>query len=268
MKRVAILQSSYIPWKGYFAMIGLVDEFILYDDAQYSKGDWRNRNQIKTQNGTAWLTIPVLINGRFGQRIRETEIADRRWAVRHWRTIQSTYARAPHMRALVTELQTLYETASTERFLTNVNEFFICRICDLLEIETKITRSSDYELRGDRNQRLIGLLQQAGSTTYLSGPSAKSYVNGQMFHDAGISVHWMDYSGFLEYAQVNSPPFMHEVTILDLLINVGVEGARKYMRTSLKDCEAAVFGPHHLARKSSRHVDNNTKARTVEKPVS
>lgn len=267
MKRVAILQSSYVPWKGFFAQIGLVDEFILYDDVQYTKGDWRNRNLIKTDNETGWLTIPVLLNGRFGQKILDVEIADRRWAFRHWRTIQTVYARAPHFRSLAPALERLYETASTERLLTNVNELFIRALCDLLEIQTKITRSSEYELRGDRNERLITLLQQAGSTSYLSGPSAKAYVNGQRFCDAGISVQWMDYSRFPEYAQLYSPPFVHEVTILDLLLCEGIEGARRYMRTVLDLCESAIFDPVHPDRESGSHLEKVIRDQSFEKPV-
>lgn len=255
MKRVAILQSSYIPWKGYFAIIGLVDEFILYDDAQYTKGDWRNRNIIKTDRGTAWLTIPVRFKGRFGQKILEAEIADPRWASRHWRRIQTLYTRTPHFRALAPTLARLYETASTESLLTRVNELFIRVICDLLEIETKITRSSDYKLRGDPNERLIGILQQAGSTCYLCGPRTKVYIDEQKFHDAGISLHWMDYSGFPAYAQLYSPPFVHEVTILDLLLNQGIEGARSYMRTVLSLCETAIFDPDRPARGSAMQLE-------------
>ena len=58
-KKIAILQSNYIPWKGYFDLINMVDEFIIYDDVQYTKNDWRNRNKIKTSQGIQWLSIPV-----------------------------------------------------------------------------------------------------------------------------------------------------------------------------------------------------------------
>jgi len=247
MKRVAILQSSYIPWKGYFAIIGLVDEFILYDDAQYTKGDWRNRNIIKSDKGPVWLTIPVFLNRRSSQKIREVEIADRRWASRHWGTLQTLYGRTPYFRALAPTLARLYETASDERLLTHVNELFIRVISDLLQIETKITRSSDYELRGDRNERLIGILQQAGSTRFLSGPRAKAYLDDQKFRDQGISIHWMDYSGFPEYPQRFAPPFVHEVSILDLLLNEGIEPARRYMRAALENFEKTVFNSSRSA---------------------
>lgn len=242
MKRVAILQSSYVPWKGFFAQIGLVDEFILYDDAQYSKGDWRNRNLIKIDGGTNWLTIPIRVNKRSTQRVLDAEIADQRWALRHWRTLQTRYSRASHFRSLAPSLSRLYETASTERLLTNVNELFIRALCDLLEIETKITRSSEYTLRGDRSDRLIGILQQSGSACYLSGARAKAYIDHQKFHDAGISLHWMDYSEFPEYSQLYSPPFVHRVSVLDLLFNEGIGGARSYMKTVIDLCEESVFG--------------------------
>ncbi len=241
MKRVAILQSSYIPWKGYFAIIGLVDEFILYDDAQYTRRAWRNRNLIMSDRGPTWLTIPLLLKGRPSQRIREAEIADRRWASRHWGTIQTLYGRTPHFRDLAPTLERIYELASAERLLTRVNELFLQSICELLEITTKITRSTDYELRGDRTERLIDICQQAGSTEYLCGPRARAYLDDQKFRDKGISVHWMDYSGFPEYTQRYAPPFVHEVTILDLLLNEGIEGARRYMRAAVENCEETVF---------------------------
>src|SRR3954469_4495918 len=106
--RIAILQSSYIPWKGYFDLIRAVDEFVLYDDVQYTRRDWRNRNRIKSPNGPLWLTIPVEVKGRFLQAIKDTKISDRRWSERHWRSIQAGYARAPYYAAYRPFLEDLY----------------------------------------------------------------------------------------------------------------------------------------------------------------
>lgn len=236
MKRVAILQSSYVPWKGYFDIIGSVDEFILYDDVQYSKNDWRNRNRIKTQAGTAWMTIPVRQTGRFGQPIREVEIGDPRWAAKHWKSIQTHYARAPWFPELAPVLADLYERASAEPLLSRVNEMFLREICGLLGIETRITRSMDYQLRGDRVDRLVGLCQQAGAREYLSGPAARDYLEEGRFADKGIAVRWMDYSGYPEHRQLFSPPFVHEVSILDLLLNEGPQGARGYLLSTAGAC--------------------------------
>ncbi|HKV08984.1 MAG TPA: WbqC family protein [Thermoanaerobaculia bacterium] len=231
MKRAAILQSSYIPWKGYFDLIRRVDEFILYDDVSYSKNDWRNRNRIKTRTGPLWLTIPVLATGRFGQRIRDVEIGDRRWAAKHWKSIQTHYARAPFFGEVAPVLRDLYERAEGEASLSCVNETFLKALCGLLEIGTRITRSEDYELRGDRTERLVHLCEQVGASEYLSGPAAKSYLDEEKFAAQGLAVRWMDYSGYPEHGQLFCPPFVHEVSVVDLLLNEGIAGSRCYLRS-------------------------------------
>lgn len=235
MKRVAILQSSYVPWKGYFDIIGSVDEFILYDDVQYSKNGWRNRNRIKTREGTAWITIPVLWSGRFGQPIREVEIGDPRWADKHWKSIQTHYARAAWFPELAPVLADLYERAGGERSLSAVNEMFLRAICGLLGIRTRITCSMEYCLRGDRIERLVSLCEQSGAGEYLSGPAAKAYLAESALTDKGIAVRWMDYSGYSEYRQLFTPPFIHEVSILDLLLNEGPEGTRTHLLSTRND---------------------------------
>jgi hypothetical protein len=232
MKRIAILQSSYIPWKGYFDIIGKVDEFILYDDVQYTKNDWRNRNRIKTPSGTAWLTIPVLLKGRFGQTIREAEIRDRSWAVRHWKSLQTCYSRAAFYSPLAPAIRGLYEGTAGEQSLSAVNEQFLRALCELLGISTRITRSGDYELCGDRTERLVHLCEQAGATEYLTGPSARAYLDVESFARRGIDVQWMSYAGYPEYRQVYGSPFIHEVSILDLLFNVGPDESRQYLLSS------------------------------------
>ena len=94
-RTVAIVQSSYIPWKGYFDLIRHADHFILYDDAQYTSRDWRNRNRIKTKDGVMWLSIPVEVHGRRTQRVRDARVADPSWNRRHWKALATAYARAP-----------------------------------------------------------------------------------------------------------------------------------------------------------------------------
>lgn len=230
MKRVAILQSAYTPWKGYFDIIGSVDEFILYDDVAYSKNDWRNRNRIKTPNGLHWLTIPVLATGRFGQRIRDVEVGDPRWAAKHWKTIQAHYARARCFGEVAPFLRELYERSAAETRLSRINETFLRALCDPLGIRTRITLSSEYELVGDRNERLVHLCEQTGAHEYLSGPAARGYLDEEKFTDRGIAVRWMDYSGYPEYDQLFSPPFVHEVSVIDLLLNQGREAPRYLLK--------------------------------------
>jgi hypothetical protein len=223
-KRIAILQSNYIPWKGYFDMINMVDEFILYDDAQYTKNDWRNRNKIKTPNGVQWITIPVKITGRFQQRIRDAEIAESNWANKHWKTLCWAYSKTKGFGKYRDLIGSVYDDAK-ETFLSNLNHRFIDVVCSILRIETKISWSMDYKLVEGKNERLIGICQQAGAGIYLSGPAAKEYIDEKAFLDAGIQVEFMDYSGYPEYTQLH-PPFEHGVSILDLIFNEGPDAPR------------------------------------------
>jgi len=223
-KTVAIVQSCYIPWKGYFDLINLVDEFILYDDRQYTRRDWRNRNRIKTPQGTQWLTIPVEVKGRYEQRIDETLISDPDWADRHWKTLQHNYSAAPHFDDYAEPLSSLY-AGLDERRLSAVNRAFLDTICGLLGIRTSLSWSTDYAGQGTKTARLVSLCQASDATTYLSGPRAKEYMDESLFAAAGIELEYMDYSGYPEYPQLH-PPFEHEVTVLDLLFNTGAEAPR------------------------------------------
>jgi hypothetical protein len=230
-KAVAIVQSCYIPWKGYFDLINLVDEFILYDDRQYTRRDWRNRNRIKTPQGTQWLTIPVEVKGRYEQRIDETLISDPDWSDRHWKTLQHNYGTAPHFDDYAETLSTLY-AGLDERRLSAINRAFLDTICDLLGIETTLSWSTDYEAQGTKTDRLVSLCQASGATSYLSGPRAREYLDASLFAEAGIELEYIDYSGYPEYPQLH-PPFEHEVTVLDLLFNTGPE-APGLMKSSRK----------------------------------
>ena len=228
MRRVAALQSSYVPWKGYFDIIGSVDDFVLYDDVQFAKNDWRNRNRVKTRQGAAWLTIPVQTSGRFGQLIQEVEIGDRRWSEKHWKTLQANYSRGHSWQSTAPAVRALYEKASEERFLSRVNEVFIRGLCAMLGMSTCIRRAAEFELPADRNDRLISLCRQLGASEYLSGPAAKAYLDRDRFERNGIGVRWMTYEGYPEYRQLFCPPFIHEVSILDLLFAEG-PGAKDYL---------------------------------------
>lgn len=227
-KTILIDQSNYIPWKGYFDMINMVDEFMLYDDMQYTRRDWRNRNKIKTPQGLYWLTIPVKVKGKFFQKIKDTYISDSKWAQEHWKVINYNYSRAPYFGAYKKIFEKLYLGSKTTR-LSEINSGFIEAICKLLGIKTKITSSSDYNVIEGKTERLVDLCQQAKATEYLSGPSARDYIRSDLFKKAGIKLTYMDYSGYPEYPQFY-PPFEHGVSILDLIFHTGPD-ATKYMKS-------------------------------------
>jgi hypothetical protein len=227
-RSVAILQSNYIPWKGYFDLINSVDEFILFDDMQYTRRDWRNRNKIKTPRGAEWLTIPVESKGEYYQKIRETRISDRSWNMAHWKSIEHNYAKAPCFREFRGFFEGLY-LGTTETMLSSVNFRFLEAICRLLGIQTKISWSMDYRLVEGKTERLVDLCRQVGAKEYLSGPSAMDYIEEASFVQAGIALRFMDYSGYPEYEQ-RFPPFDHQVSIIDLILNTG-QNARRFMRS-------------------------------------
>lgn len=217
MKKIAILQSNYIPWKGYFDIIAAVDEFILYDDVQFTKNDWRNRNQVKTAAGIQWLTIPV--HHSTSERIMDITVSQHNWAQKHLKTLQQNYARAAGYTATREWLQELYGTVPSSN-LSAINRHFIEAICHFLGISTRITLSTDYPHEGNKTERVLMLCQAAGATEYLSGASAQDYLQMDLFADAGIRVAWADYSHYPEYTQLY-PPFRHEVSIIDLILNCG-----------------------------------------------
>lgn len=224
MKKVAILQSNYIPWKGYFDMIAAVDEFIIYDDMQYTKNDWRNRNKIKTPSGLQWITIPA--GNNIHRKIKDVEIPAT-WQIKHWRTLESNYGKAEFFKEVSEWLKPFYFDRK-ETNLSNTNVNLIREICERIGIKTKITSSIEYLLINGKSERLVDLCIKAGATEYVSGPAAKDYIDGKLFSEAGIALTWFDYAGYREYQQLWGE-FTHGVSIVDLLFNCG-PNSRDYLR--------------------------------------
>jgi len=227
-KKVAVVQSNYIPWRGYFDLMNLVDEFILFDNMQYTRRDWRNRNLIKCRTGLEWLTVPVKVRGKYSQEIKDTVVSDPAWNRHHWQTILHCYSKARYFSDYREIFEDLYLN-TTEIRLSLINHRFIKAICRVLGITTRITWSMDYQLIGDKTERLVSLCQQAGATNYLSGPKAKAYLNEHLFEREGITVSYMDYSGYPEYSQLY-PPFQPGVSIIDLVFNEGPR-AHRFMKS-------------------------------------
>ena len=227
MKKVAIVQSNYIPWKGYFDMIGSVDEFILYDDMQYTRRDWRNRNQIKTPQGIQWITVPTLVKGKYYQKIKDTEIDGTDWAAAHWKSLSQNYRRAAHFQEIAGWVEPLY-LGETYTHISQLNRRFIEAISSYLGYKTVISNSWDYTLIEGKTERLADLCLQAGGLEYISGPAAKEYIDESEFSARGIKLTWFDYLGYPEYPQLWGE-FQHGVSILDLLFNCGKD-APQFMK--------------------------------------
>jgi WbqC-like protein family len=225
---VVILQSNYLPWKGYFDLIGLADLFIFYDDVQFTKNDWRNRNKIKTVKGVEWLSVPCGTNLK--RLICEVELKDYTWQSRHWMKIADAYRDTAYFEKFSSFFEDFY-TNNIWQNLSDMNQYLIRKIArEMLGMTTEVTDSRAYGLIKHKGERVLELLEKVGATEYLSGSSAKSYLDPEEFKRRGIKLTWMDYSGYPEYRQLY-PPFVHEVSVIDLIFNEG-PNARKYLKSS------------------------------------
>jgi hypothetical protein len=233
-KSIVILQSNYIPWKGYFDLVQSADEFLIYDEVQFTKNDWRNRNRIVLDGRLKWLSIPVRTAGRFGLPVEEVEVADPAWAQAHWVTITQAYRKARGFDEVAGQLAALYQAAEKLLRLTEINELLLRGMADLFHIKTEILRANTVpRTTEDPTARLIEICRSRSATRYISGPAAKAYLNFAAFDEAGIELRFADYSGYVEYEQ-NLNPFTHGVSVLDLLFRFGSE-ARTHFKTSRKD---------------------------------
>ncbi|NEW83319.1 MAG: WbqC family protein [Mariniphaga sp.] len=218
MKRVAILQSNYIPWKGYFDIINMVDLFIFHDDLQYTKSDWRNRNKIKTPNGTVWLTIPC--GADENRLICDVKLSNNSWQKQHWNILKQHYSKTRYFKEYNGFFEDFYQNVQWTN-LSDFNQSMIKSISkNILGIKTSFADSRIYNLKERKGKRVLELLKKTNATNYLSGPAAKDYIDENEFIDEEIILEWMDYSGYPEYHQLY-PPFAHNVSIIDLLFNEG-----------------------------------------------
>lgn len=219
MKKIAILQSNYIPWKGVFDLINSVDEFVFYDDVQFTKRDWRSRNQIKTRNGLAWLSVPVITHGKFNQKINEAVIDNSfKWQESHYKTICHSYANAPYFEKYKHIIESIYLDSHWSS-LSSLNKHVIQMISDELGINTNFVESESLYSKGEKEDRLIDICIKLGANEYVSGPAGKNYINEQKFIDANIKLTYFDYE-YPRYPQLFGE-FEHYVSILDVLFNCG-----------------------------------------------
>jgi len=226
--RAVILQSNYLPWKGYFDLIQEADLFVYYDEVQYTKNDWRNRNRICSKNGVHWLTIPI---SRDSVRlpISEVRLPDASWQQHHLKSLTFSYRPAPYFHQIQTLLEDVY-VARTWHRLVELNRYLIERIAKLLQIETTFIDSKTLALQGSRVERLVSVLAQVGATEYLTGPRARDYLAGAepLFAAHGIRLRYKSYDRYAEYPQL-ATPFDHAVSVIDVLANVPLSDCRRFI---------------------------------------
>lgn len=228
--RVGVIQSNYIPWRGYFDIIDDVDIFVFHDDLQYTKGDWRNRNKIKTSKGLEWITVPVKYK-KTSQFICDTEIDyANKWKMKHINMFRANYMKAPYLDTaldiLITALNDNHQTIS------QLNIHLINLVCSYLGITTSFVHSEDLDLSGAKTERLVDLLHKLDADTYLTGPNAKNYLDENMLAENGIVLEYKVYE-YETYPQLHGK-FEGQVTILDLIANTG-QDARYFLKSKTKN---------------------------------
>ncbi|UYI47292.1 WbqC family protein [Vibrio natriegens] len=225
MKKIAILQPNYIPWKGVFDMINQVDEFVFFDDVDYTSRDWRTRNKVRTSGESKWLTVPVKKMPR-GTKIFEIEIAnDGKWQKKHKATISQSYSKSKYFDDYKWILDEIYDQEWTN--LSEFNIYVTKLLCRVLDIKCEFSNSKDIDSSGSKDDRLISICKSLNGTHYLSGPAAKDYIDNQKFKVANIELSYIDYSFYQEYTQCHDG-FDHYVSVIDLIFNCGPD-AKKYI---------------------------------------
>lgn len=226
MTKAAILQSNYLPWPGYFDLISSVDKLVLYDTAQYTKNDWRNRNRIKTEKGLRWLTVPVRTAGRLGQAINEVELDGQDWPRSHLSQLEQAYSGAPFYECTMEAIKPVL--LSGHAYLSELNEALIRIFCQKLDIRTPLVRSEALPHKGTATEKIAQLCQGVSATTYVSGPAAQCYLDVDFLARSGIAVEWFDYPPTIPYTQ-QWGEFEPGVSTIDLLFNCGA-GAGDYVK--------------------------------------
>ena len=230
-KKVAIVQSNYIPWKGYFDIINKADIFVIYDNVQYTKRDWRSRNKIKTPRGLEWISIPIQVKGKRHQNICDAQVVDDKWRPKHWHAIYHNYHKAAYFDEYSKIFEELY-LEDNQAYLSQINRAFIIAICQIMGIKTLFQNSNEFDVTGERSERLLNICKACNATHYISGPAAKSYLDESLFTANKIKVEWMDYKNYPEYSQLYDG-FEHEVSVIDLIFNEG-PNAIKFLNSYLE----------------------------------
>lgn len=233
--KCVILQPSYIPWRGYFHQIQKADIFVFYDDVQYDKHSWRNRNRIKTQTGTQWLTIPILSKGIITNSTPINEIIidsnQGDWRKKHLKTLQQSYQKAPFFAQYEKLLTDFY--SRNDKYLADFTiDFTIALAKELGITKTKFVRSSEIAATGKKTERLLSILQKIGATHYITGGAARDYLEEEKFVELGITLEYMIYD-YPEYPQLYLP-FDGQVSVLDVLFMNGANAKNYIWETEKK----------------------------------
>lgn len=234
MTSCAIMQPTYLPWSGYFNLIDTVDHFVLLDDVQFERRSWQSRNRILMNGRICTLTVPVRKSTRATLIANIELFNDEDWQVTHWNTLRNAYAKAPHGSALFNLLEPIYLGPPRIR-LVELNHQLIESFCRALNIDTPIIRASDLECGGVRSQHLFAICEKLGCSHYFSPHGSANYLAFDDFASMGLRKLSFQEFAPMPYVQMRSTKFVSHLSIVDTIANVGLVGARKYIRGTAID---------------------------------
>lgn len=218
--KIGILQPGYLPWLGFFEQVYRSDTFVLYDDVQFDKNSWRNRNRIKTADGPLWLTVPVRHKGHTVQTLLQTEIIDdKRWPRKHLNSLTVHYAKAPYFDRYRDELSSILQ--QDWKYLVDLDIALIRYLLKELGITTPLVRSSVLGVPGNKTERLVAICKELNATSFYEGAAGRDYIDENKFNEQGITIEYQEYRHPV-YPQLHGE-FMPYLSIVDLLFNCGDE---------------------------------------------
>lgn len=214
-------QPVYLPWLGLFHKVALSDEFCIFDDVQYLKKDWNNRNRIKTNTGALMLTVPVLTKGHREKPIRALEINNAiDWRKKHWMSIIAAYKKAPYFDKYAGFFEDLY--SREWNYLTHINDYIFLYLLDMFGIKVTIHRASEKKFEGTKSSLVLDMCKKLGASTYIFGALGKDYARVEEFAHEGVKVFFQDYV-HPKYPQLHGE-FVPYMSVIDLLFNCGKAG--------------------------------------------
>ena len=223
-------QPVYLPWLGLFHKIAISDAFCYFDDVQYLKKDWNNRNKIKTPNGAIWLTVPVLTKNYREKPIRQIEINNSiNWRKKHWKSIYLSYKKASYFNQYADFFEDVYN--KEWRYLTEINEYMLKWFLKELGIKVKYYKASELNFKGYKSGLIFDMCKKIGADIYIFGTLGKDYAKEENFNKKGIKIYFQDYKHPV-YQQLYGE-FIPYMSIVDLLFNCGNKSLEILMQNNI-----------------------------------